>query len=48
MLDDVEKTCFGFSSAEIINNKEAAHPFGAVELGAFVLLDDEIDRKSVV
>ena len=41
MLHAIEKTCFGFSSAEIMKNAEEGHPFGAVELGAFLLLDDE-------
>ena len=40
MLNVIEKTCFGFSAAEIISNKENGHPF-AVELGAFLLFDDE-------
>ncbi len=41
MLNVIEKICFGISSAEIIANKEASHPFGAVELGVFLLLDDD-------
>ncbi|MDR2505218.1 MAG: GNAT family N-acetyltransferase [Oscillospiraceae bacterium] len=41
MLRIVEKTCFGISSAKIMENKEEGHPFGAVELGAFLLFDDK-------
>ena len=41
MLHAIEKTCFGFSSAEIMKNAEEGHPFGAVELGTFLLFDDE-------
>lgn len=41
MLKVIEKTCFGISSAEIIENKEEGHPFGAVEQGAYLLFDDE-------
>ena len=41
MLNTIEKTCFGFSSAEVMNNTEEGHPFGAVELGAFLLFDNE-------
>ncbi len=41
MLKNIEITCFGISSTEIIENKEEGYPFGAVELGAFLLFDDE-------
>ena len=41
MLHAIEKTCFGFSSAEIMKNAEEGHPFGAVELGAVLLFNDE-------
>ena len=41
MLGVIEKTCFGMSTTEIIANQEAGHPFGAVELGVFLLFDDE-------
>ena len=40
MLNDIEVTCFGFSSVEAIKNTEEGHPLGAVELGVFVLFED--------
>ena len=40
MLKIVETTCFGISSEQIMETKEVGHPFGAVELGAFLLFDD--------
>jgi len=40
MLNGIERTCFGLSSTEI-ESEDEGHPFGAVELGAFLLFDDE-------
>ena len=41
MLRLIEETCFGISSALQVENKEEGHLFGAIELGAFLLLDDK-------
>ena len=41
MLYAIEKTCFGFSSSDVMNNTEEGHSLGAAELGVFMLLDNE-------
>ena len=48
MLDGIELTCFGFSSAERLANTEEGYPF-ADDIGAFPLLDDDqIARNAFV
>ena len=40
MLKDVEKSCFGILDYETKNNEEGHH-FGAIELGAFSLINND-------
>jgi|GEM_PF-1162852 len=42
MLKIIKQTCFGIDIETIINDKEKGHPFGAVELGVFLLFDEDI------